>query len=59
MSRTRPVTRNPDEDPPPLDAKIEVRIPAELKAAARAKAAEKGVTVSEQLRKALERWVAS
>lgn len=59
MSRTRPVTANVLDDPPPLSAKIEVRVPDELKARAQAKAAEKGITLSEQLRNALERWVES
>ena len=70
MSRTRPVTANykvdmrtgdanPADDPPPLSSKIEVRLTDELKARAQAKASEKGITLSEQLRGALERWVES
>jgi len=59
VSRTRPVTANPAADTPPLSSKIEVRLTDELKARAQAKASEKGITLSEQLRGALERWVES
>lgn len=59
MSRTRPVGPDPALDPPPLDAKIEVRVPSDLKALARVKAEERGVTLSDHLRRALERWVES
>ncbi len=48
MSRTRPVTANPADDPPPLSSKIEVRLTDELKARAQGKASEKGITLSEQ-----------
>lgn len=43
--------------PPKKDAKIEVRIPGELKSRVQRKAAQQGKTLSDVIRPTLERWV--
>jgi len=59
MSAAQPVTADPSQDPPPLTAKIEVRLTEELKARALVKARREGKSVSSVLRRGLESWVDS